>query len=140
MTKNDPTSVRLKDLTGNHILDAVERSSVSRLKYDDGYEQCQMLMFRLDGVVYAVIDDPSDGYRSAMRELRVGGEIKNTFSPVRVVGKHLTDEWDDSTIGGHDILQLVHEDTGRIILEVGTAKVDDGYPCFLAYFNPEALR
>lgn len=125
--------MELKDLVGKHLLDAIDFSNE---RFDE-YEDSQVCRFRLDGKVYSAIEDPSDGYRSSMRELIVDKITKmdNHFSPVEVVAVHRTGNYENED----DILELINISTGKVILEVGTVSVDDYYPTFIANFHPEAI-
>lgn len=64
----------LNELIGEHILDGVDFEQGQVKTYGDVYEPCQVMRFRMDGVVYAVYEDPEDGYRSAMKEILVSFE------------------------------------------------------------------
>lgn len=129
----------LTDLIGKRRLDAVDfdNEQVKEI-YGDGYEDCSVCRFRLDGVVYVAIEDPNDGYRSSMRSLVVANDatMKNVFPAIEVVGKHRTiDEYGNE----HDVLELVDGITDRVVLEVGTDSTDDYYPSFVASFHPENM-
>lgn len=64
--------MELKDLVGIHMLDAVDYGQVDmRRSCGSETELCNMLRMRIDNVTYVCIEDPSDGYRSSMRELRM---------------------------------------------------------------------
>ena len=81
--KEEPiTTVTLKDLAGAHALNGVDLTN-DKIKawYDkDVYEDAQCFSFRLDEKTYTAIEDPSDGYRSSMQEIRVSDHaLKNTF-------------------------------------------------------------
>lgn len=124
--------MELKDLTGEHMLDAVDFSNECVKAMGGDFEDSQTMRFRLGGVVYAAVEDPEDGYRSCMRELIVGdGPMTNTFTPVKVVGEYKSEN--------ADILRLVDAVTGQIVIEVGTDHSDDYYPCFVANFNAAAM-
>jgi hypothetical protein len=130
--------MELKDLVGEHNLDAVD-FLVEKIKdWGDRLENCNVIRFRLDGVVYVAVENPDDGYRSSMRELKTAEALSmtNTFAPVRVVGRHRVN-------GRHgeedDVLELVDLVTGEVVVEVGTSDVSDYYPGFVANFNPEAM-
>ena len=118
--------MELKDLVGLHMLDAVDFETVL-------HEDSQTCRFRIDGVVWAAIEDPEDGYRSSMRELvRVGdAEMKNTFPAVQVMGVY-------RGIGA-DILTFVNTSAGLQVLEIGTENTDDYYPSFVADFQPQNM-
>ena len=121
--------MELKDLVGPHILDAVDfepQGLPARLK------DCNCIRFRLDGTVYVAIEDPNDGYRSCMGELKVmeDATMTNVFLWTRVIARCSTED---------DILYLVDETTGEVVVEVGTDCSDDYYPYFVANFNPGAM-
>lgn len=124
--------VTLMDLVGEHRLEGVDFGIETNVR-DSEYEKCQAMRFRLDGVTYMAIEDPSDGYRSSMEEIVIvaNSEMTNTFPGV-VVGAEYYGEH-------QDILKLVDMHTREVILEVGTNYVDDYYPCFVSSFRPEAM-
>lgn len=130
--------MEVKELVGNHMLDAVDFSEDSIKDWADDYQACSVCRFRLDGVVYMAIEDPDDGYRSSMREMVIDNDAKmnNVFTPQEVVGRHRTE---GSYSDKDDVLELIDTSTGKTVLEVGTADVDDYYPCFVAAFHPEAM-
>ena len=130
--------MELKELVGEHMLDAVDFSDEQVKTWGDQFEACQVMRFRLDGKVYVAVEDPSDGYRSCMNDLAVADDatMKNTFSPVKVIGRHR----EKGNYGeADDVLELIDAGTGNLALEVGTVNTDDYYPCFVAAFHPEAL-
>lgn len=123
--------IELKDLCGEHLLSGVDRGA----EKISGYDESETLNFTLDGKTYTACEDPNDGYRSSMRYLRVSAQpTTNNFSPVKVTGRMKTDSCDVD-----DVLQLVDSATGKIVLEVGTANIDDYYPYWVAKFSPENM-
>jgi len=129
--------VELKDLVGEHVLDAVDFSNEQVKIYGDEFEPCQVMRFRLDGKVYTALEDPGDGYRSSMRDLFVGEHaMTNVFTPTRVLAVHRTT---GMYSGQDDVLELRDMGTGKVIVEVGTDNVDDYYPAFVANFAPENM-
>lgn len=129
--------MQLSDLVGEHLLDAVDESVEKIHQYGEHYEDCNTIRFRLDGIPYAAVEDPDDGYRSCMRDLVISeGLMVNVFPPVRVVGRHRT----KGEYGGvDDVLELVSVVTGKVVLEVGTDNTDDYYPGFVGRFDPSAI-
>lgn len=128
--------MELDDLIGEHSLDAVDFSNEQVKTWGDQFEDCQVMRFRLDGVVYIATENPDDGYRSHMRDLTVGDfPMVNVFDPVRVVGRRK----EKRKYQEDDILELIDPRTGQAVIEVGTANTDDYYPCFVANFDPEAI-
>lgn len=50
--------MELRELTGLHVLDAVDFSMSMSIVEDP-----QVMSFRVDGIVYMAAEDPDDGYR-----------------------------------------------------------------------------
>jgi len=131
----------LKEFHGKIMkLEGVDTYVEQVKQWHDTYEDCQAISFKLDGVTYTALEDPSDGYRSYMNSLVIGGrDIVNTFSGVEVKGFYLEKDpeatWDD----GCDILQLIDTTTNEVVLSIGTANVEDYYPYFVGHFNPKAM-
>jgi len=134
-------SVELKDLVGEHILTGVDFSEedVPTWFDEEEFENCSVCRFELDGVVYAAIEDPCDGYRSSMREVQVGGSISNKIPPHKVICRHIESRDDGFGSSECDTLQIIDCKTGKIVLEVGTDDIDDYYPGYVARFSPESL-
>lgn len=136
--------MELQDLVGNHILDAVDFSNEQVKTWGDEFEDCEVVRFRLNGQVFAATEDPSDGYRSSMRDIASLGDVpmQNVFRPQAVVGRYQSErpayEGADYTYQC-DILELVDARTGKVVLEVGTDNTDDYYPSFVSSFHPEAM-
>jgi hypothetical protein len=131
-------AMELKDLVGKHMLEAVDFSDEKIKAWDDEFEYCQVCRFKLDGVIYMAVEDPSDGYRSSMKDLDVDASatMKNVFGPVEVIARHKhKGEYGEED----DVLELIDTNTGLVVLEVGTENTDDYYPCFVASFHPEAM-
>jgi hypothetical protein len=131
-------NMELKDLIGEHLLDAVDFSNAQVKTLGDSFEDCQVMRFRLDGKCYIATEDPNDGYRSGMKELAVSddAEMKNVFKPLKVIGRHRTK---GSYDGEDDVLELIDLVTGKTVIEVGTCNIDDYYPGYVASFHPEAM-
>lgn len=128
--------VDLLDLLGEHTLDGVDLYVEAIRDYGGELQDAEAIRFRLDGVAYTAIEDPSDGYRSSLGQLFIGGEVNNSFSPVRVlVMKKPNNKCEDE----NDTLLFVDLVTGKIVLEVRTDNVDDYYPTFISAFFPENM-
>lgn len=137
MKPKTPKSVTLQDLVGGHTLSGVDRDTEEIKTWGDQFEIAQCIRFVLGGKTYVAVEDPNDGYRSTMREIRLSEKpCLKTFPPVKVVGQMK---------GGGDYgqtnntLQLIHAKTKAVILEVGTDNSDDYYPWYVATFNEENL-
>ena len=135
MTTESLPNVPFEALVGEHSLSGVDfgQTPVGGGYYDEDAETCT---FVLDGETYTVTEDPSDGYRSAMKSLAKGGvSVQNTFWPCRVLCSI------ECKAGGYDADLLVMRDiiTGREVLAIGTENVNDYYPCYIARFDPTAM-
>ena len=127
------TEVSLDTLLGEHILSGVDFSTIPPAdRYD---EEAQTCAFILDGKTYIATEDPSDGYRSSLGSLIVGGEVTTKFPPCRVVGRKVA----DGDYEKNDVIELVDATTGEAVLEIGTGNTDDYYPYFVARFYPAAM-
>lgn len=136
--------MELKDLVGNHILDAVNFSNEQVKTWSGEFEDCEVVRFRLNGQVFAVTEDPDDGYRSSMRDIALLDDVQmqNVFPPQAVVGRYQSERtpYDDAGyVNQTDILELVDARTGLVVLEVGTDNTGDYYPSFVSSFHPEAM-
>ena len=132
--------IELKDLIGLAKLDAVDFETVDLPEWEgaDTLESCNVCRFRLNGTVYVVVEDPSDGYRSSMRAIKVAPKrtrMANRFPPVQVLCRHK----DRSGYNQSDLLELIDVITAKVVLEVGTDNSDDYYPSFVANFQPENM-
>lgn len=130
--------MELAGLVGEHKLSGVDMSNESvKREWGDDFEQCEIIRFRLDDVIYMAIEDPSDGYRSSMREIKVSdGEMKNVFAPVKVLCRIRT----KGEYGGtDDTLEIIDMENGLVILEVGTDNCDDYYPMWVGAWHPERM-
>lgn len=120
--------MELKDLLGKHVLDAVDFGC---------YGDACGIWFRLDGVVYAAIENEEDGYRSSMDELAVSDKkMENVFPRIEVL---VVDPDSAKGVGDPDELRFIDIKTGKSVVDVGTNYDDSYYPCFVANFNPENM-
>lgn len=134
---NGGDEVKLEDLVGDRILDAVDFSNEQVKTYGDKFKVCQCVRFRLDGKVYTAMEDPEDGYRSCMSYLTVGEwKMTNIFPAVSVLVRI---RWIDDHGNEDEIVEIISIETGKTILEVGTANTGCYYPAFVASYHPEAI-
>lgn len=124
----------LTDLRGKHILTGVDRETTS-VNNGYGHEDCEVIRFCLDGLVYVATEDPEDGYRSCMKDIFIDPNkpIKNTFKPVEVYGKMRA----GTRYETNDVIEFWRKD--KLILAVGTSNTYDYYPSFVADFHPENI-
>lgn len=121
-------------------LDAVEYDNAYTTHWDN---EASALRFRLDGISYAAVENPDDGYRSSLDALIIEpGDPKyiNTFKPVEVVCKYISkSDRGYRSSSDCDILKILSVETGECVIEVGTDNTDDYYPSFVGDFNPKNL-
>lgn len=93
--------------------------------------------FKFGGVVFEVIEDEDDGYRSALGAVKLEEEtspIKRIFFDRRLDHVKLVTKVDDRS----DLYQLVSTRDGHVWLTFGTDDTDDYYPCFVFLYTPRA--
>lgn len=90
-------------------------------------------VFILDGLAYAAVEDPDDGYRSSLGSIiAVSNDVvKNRFPGVTVIGQASNSE--------NDLVTFLDINSDRPVLEIGTDRSDGYYPCFVANFRPENM-
>lgn len=128
--------MELNDLVGKHILSGIEVGVLTKKDYI-GYQSCNYMKFTLDGVTYAAVEDPEDGYRSYMEELVVSDEpCKIKLPNIEVVCSMM----EDDVYENNDVLRFVDVMSGREILLVGTENWDDYYPVCRLEYHPENMH
>jgi len=125
--------MQLTDLVGAHKLSGVDR--IEEKPQDDwSYSIADVLRFELDGVTYGAVEDPSDGYRSSMAELRVyEGRPAHTFDPVDCQVVCRSEQRYESC----DLIEVIAN--GHVVLSVGNGNTNDYYPYFVARWDPTPL-
>lgn len=127
--------MKLKDLIGKHILSGIEVGQ-KKVKNYYGEELCNYIKFTIDDTTYMALEDPDDGYRSYMHELKVVEETCQTKLPnilVRCFMRKSSDYQKD------DVLVFVDVKSRKEILHVGTANYDDWYPYCVLDYRPENM-
>lgn len=92
------------------------------------------LSFKVNNLVFEVLEDEEDGYRSSLGAVRFDGDWKKfglifhrrAFARVRV------EEYDDGYMEGYC---LVDVDDGHQWLRFGTENYDDYYPMFAFHYQ-----
>ena len=127
--------MELKDIVE---MKTVFLSGVSFGQEQGNYDVANTMTIVLDGQTLTFVEDPDDGYRSYMKEIRVGGpgDCTNTFPPVEC-----SVDWGkgESTYGESEIVALTVKATGKVVVEVGTDNTDDYYPWCVQRFDPTAM-
>jgi len=135
MDKAEQT-VDLNHFVGKQFtLTAVDSSKLYLVRYsaDSGG-----LAFTLDGVTYAAVENPDDGYRSSMDRIAIlpsGIEMATPIPPHVVVGRKQT----HCEYGAAECVELIDVETGKTVIRFGTDNSDDYYPSFVGEFDPTAL-
>ena len=99
--------------------------------------------FKVDGIIFKVIEDHNDGYRSMLGMIDYTDEHSSLFfqQPIARVAVVVYDtgedeispadygygEWSNEARKGYRLVDIVD---GHIWLEFGTHNYDDYYPCF----------
>lgn len=85
------------------------------------------------------VEDPNDGYRSCLQELRVihGGAASTGMVTPRFPVAAVTGRVQSEGEYHSDIVELVDSD-GHVWLAVGTNNTDDYYPWFVFTYTPKA--
>ena len=98
------------------------------------YKRNEQNCFQLGSVLFEIMEDESDGYRSAMQEARVLARDANGGERVgEVVIKNQKDAQDFTG------WELVDTNDGHIWLKFGTNNLDDYYPCFVFQWEPKPV-
>ena len=122
----------------NHFL-ALVGATVDYYGADAGVHE-----FKIDGVVFKVIEDPDDGYRSHLGTIEYSDESEGIFfrAPIAQVKIETYDGPDnDPAAWGSQVnhgYQLIDTADGHVWLEFGTHNYDDYYPCFIFRHHPKA--
>ena len=97
--------------------------------------------FKVDGVVFEVLEDPDDGYRSHMAGILARSEkgynfYSKPFATVRLEKFHV-EEQDEFSFERMHGYRLVDIDDGHVWLTFGTEWHDDYYPMFIFEYAPK---
>ena len=97
--------------------------------------------FKVDGIVFKVLEDPDDGYRSYLSTIDYTDEHNSIFfrSPlalVRIETYDVTaeDEYLNQANQGYRLVDVIDE---HIWLQFGTHNYDDYYPMFIFRHSPK---
>jgi len=102
--------------------------------------------FKIDNIVFRVLEDPEDGYRSCLGTLDYTDDHNSIFfntpisrvkiQPYTTMGSSKWDSSDENELVGSGY-RLVDEEDSHIWLEFGTDYSDDYYPYFLFRYYPK---
>lgn len=127
--------MELKDLIGEHYLSGIDLYDVP--PEDSWGSTGNAFRFILDGITYEAIEDPSDGYRSQLKEIMISETPVNyNFPPQKVIGKMK----DNDESYSNDVLEFYDPVTDKLVLAIGTMNWDDYYPWCVLDWHPENLN
>jgi len=133
--------MEVAELIGKHVLSGVD---ITTAKIDRGWpghkrmEECNRMLFELDGITYVAQENPDDGYRSFMDDIFITDERpSNVFPPCEVVGTmRRYAGYNTEAEGLIDFIDII---TGKPVLSVGTDWSDSYYPYAVFEFMPENM-
>jgi hypothetical protein len=125
------TNILLTELLGARTLTGVSRNDEA---LDETGRLHEVFRFTLDGITYQTEQDPEDDYRDSMLGCFASTLVIPQFRPVPVLASHRTS---GEHGGKDDVLELREQTSGVLILETGTANIDDWYPQWVANWSPE---
>lgn len=131
-------TVELSSLIGKHKLSGVDFTTEEQKTHEwSSLENCEVVRFTLDGTTYLAVQDPSDGYRSCMRDCIITKEKpKNKFKAVEVFGIMKPTGY---MYNKSNVIQFYDTETAKVVLEIGTDNLDDYYPSWVGNWHPENL-
>lgn len=141
----DIESLSLESLHGFHAFNGVELGQIEDPNgINSGLSEHEMVncvRFGLDGKVYEIWEDPSDGYRSYVGGIRISkNPLKSKIPAIRVNCKYITTREDYyGSVVSCKILEFVDVQNGNVFLSVGTDHIDDYYPICRFEYHPELL-
>jgi len=95
--------------------------------------------FKLDGIVFKVLEDPDDGYRSHLGVIEYAAQSESIFfrTPLARVRIETYQGRNNEYSQGDQGYQLVDVSDDHIWLEFGTDNTDDYYPMFVFRHMPK---
>ena len=96
--------------------------------------------FKVDDIVFKVLEDPNDGYRSCLGTIDYTDEHNSIFfrTPIARVRIETYEGRNREYSQGDQGYQIVDITDGHVWLEFGTDNTDDYYPCFVFRHTPRA--
>jgi len=98
--------------------------------------------FKLDDIVFKVLKDPDDGYRSHLGVIEYGSQSDGLFfqSPLARVKIETYEGENESYSEGNQGYRLTDIEDGHVWLEFGTDNTADYYPFFVFRHFPKENR
>ncbi len=104
--------------------------------------------FKVDGLVFRVLEDPDDGYRSHLGAIEYGDQSTSIFfrSPIAKVRIEIfeglsndnSEHWPRPG-ASREGYRLIDTEDDHVWLEFGTDNTDDYYPCFTFVHYPKEV-
>lgn len=96
--------------------------------------------FKLDGIIFKVLEDPNDGYRSMLGVIEYGEQSDSIFFR-EALGKIRIETYEDMSRdeynSGCQGYRFVDIEDGHVWLEFGTDNTDDYYPYMIFRHMPK---
>ena len=101
--------------------------------------------FKIDDIIFKVLEDPADGWRSSLGVIEYGNESNAIFfcQPLATItvetytGERVDNQYGDGLNRGY---RLVDINDGHIWLEFGTDNYNDYYPMFIFRHFPKECK
>ena len=132
--------MKINELIGLHRLQGIEQLFNYEI-YDypgEIYKTTNAILVRIDNVNYLFIEDPSDGYRSYLKDVEITDTMPRYKLPSIFVHIIEADRnmYNDNDFIGIDIIDVI---TNGSILIIGTSHSTDYYPTCILEYHPENL-
>lgn len=141
--------VSLSHMAQNHFLTLAHAGAELEYYGADSGDQT----FKVDGIVFKVLEDPDDGYRSHLGAIDYTDRHSSIFFRTPI-GKVKIEAYDtgadpddpdkrDETLDSYGVdegYRLVDIADGHVWLEFGTHNYDDYYPMFIFRHNPKEVK
>lgn len=132
--------MELKQLCGKHILQGVDRRMYRHENIWGEEVETDSVWFKVDGITYVAVENPSDGWRSYCEDLFATEQSPRYNIPdVPVVCEMMPDGEDWMGVCRNEVLIIRDASNNKVILEVGTENFDDYYPYCHFEYHPENL-
>ena len=100
--------------------------------------------FKVDDIIFRVLEDPDDGYRSHLGVIEYGEQsnsifFRNPLARVRIETYNREADPGPDTISGEGY-RLVDVEDGHVWLEFGTDNTGDYYPYFIFCHRPKGVE
>ena len=98
--------------------------------------------FNIDKIVFKVLEDPDDGYRSHLGAIEYGAQSNSIFFRQPIAKVTIKTYYGENIeySQGNEGYRLVDVDDGHIWLEFGTDNTDDYYPMFVFNHYPKEQK